>query len=91
MSEKMEWTKHQNTNNLILRWFGNMCEIPAHWFLKRCLDLDEIEHYNLKYKIYGRASNILYKPVLKWGTYYSIDNFSAFGSPIHPIEKDPNA
>ena len=88
MSEKVEFTKHQRTNNLILRWFGNGCEYPAHFFLKKCIDLDDIGHYGIMYKIYARMSNILYKPVLRWGTYYSMNNLSAFGEPIHLIEKD---
>ena len=90
MSEKVEFTKHQRTNNLILRWFGNGCEYPAHFFLKKCIDLDDIGHYGIMYKIYARMSNILYKPALKWGTYYSMNNISAFGEPIHTIEKDLN-
>lgn len=69
----MEFTRHENTNILPLRWFANWTEVVAHYYLQKCLRLDDKENYGFRYKVYSWVSNKLYKPALKWGTYYSTE------------------
>lgn len=67
----MEFIKHQRTKILPLRWFANAIEIPAHYLLGKCLELDHKENFGVRYKIYSWISSRFYKPVFRWGTYYS--------------------
>jgi len=62
--------KHQKTNNLLLRWFANLCEIPAHYFLGKFLRYSDRKDYGLICRFYARISYWLYKPYLRWGTVY---------------------
>ena len=71
--KEITWTKEERTNVLPLRWFANAIERPAHFFLERALRLDDVENFGIRYKIYSYISNKLYKPALKWGTYYSME------------------
>jgi hypothetical protein len=70
---RLEFTKQQRTKILPLRWFANAMEFPAHYFLDKCLYLDHIENFGTKYKIYSWISSRCYKPVFRWGTYYSAE------------------
>ena len=66
----MEFTKEHKTNILPLRWFANLCEIPAHYNLMMALHHSDHDDYGIKYKYHAIISNLLYKPYLKWGTVY---------------------
>ena len=70
---EIDFKKGERTNVLPLRWFANAIERPAHFFLERALRLDDVENFGIRYKIYSYISNKLYKPALKWGTYYSME------------------
>jgi len=70
----MRSTKHEHTNILPLRWFANGIEFFAHYFLIKALRLDESgKTESFRYKIYAYLSNKMYKPVIRWGTYYTLD------------------
>jgi hypothetical protein len=69
----MEFTRHERTNILPLRWFANGIEVLAHYYLGKCLRLDDVKNYGLRYKVYSWISNNCYKPAFRWGTYYSAE------------------
>ena len=68
----MKFTKHQRTNILPLRWFGNICEYLGHHCLTRYLYWEDLEVENSRSRFWAKASVNLYKPYTKWGTYYRI-------------------
>lgn len=72
--KEITWTKEERTNVLPLRWFAKVIEHPAHFFLERALRLDDVENFGIRYKIYCYISNILYAPVIKWGTFYIMED-----------------
>jgi hypothetical protein len=78
-------TLEHKTNILPLRWFVNLCEIPAHYFLQNALEYDEFSSNKFLYKFYVKLSYIFYKPYLKWGSTYKIDMDAWKES----IKKDP--
>lgn len=69
----MEFTKEHKTNILPLRWFANLCEIPAHYNLMMALHHSDHDDYGIKYKYHAIVSNWLYRPYLKWGTVHKAD------------------
>ena len=69
----MEFTRHERTNILPLRWFANGIEVVAHYYLDKCLKLDYKKNYGFRYKIYSWIFHKCYQPVFKWGTYYSAE------------------
>lgn len=69
----MEFTKEHKTNILPLRWFANLCEIPAHYHLGKALYYDHKESYGFAYKYHSILSKWLYKPYFKWGTVYKAE------------------
>ena len=58
------------TKILPLRWFANLCEIPAHYHLSKALHYDDHDDHGFVYRYHAFLSNLLYKPYLKWGTVY---------------------
>jgi hypothetical protein len=66
-------TKHHKTKNLPLRWFANLCEIPAHYHLGRFLSYSDRKDFGLMCRYHARVSHWFYKPYLKWGTVYRLD------------------
>ncbi len=65
--------KEHKTKNLLLRWFSNMCEKPAHYHLNKFLYYSDHDDYGLVCRYHARISYWLYKPYLKWGTIYRLD------------------
>jgi hypothetical protein len=65
--KNITWVKYERTNNVILRFIGNRCEVIAYYALTRCM-WDEQNG-----SIWARISNALYKPALRWGTYYNME------------------
>jgi hypothetical protein len=65
-----KFQKHHKTNNLLLRWFANLCEIPAHYFLNKFLHYSDHDDYGLVSRFHARISYWFYKPYLRWGTVY---------------------
>jgi hypothetical protein len=61
------------TNIVPLRWFANLCEKPAHYHLSMYLHHSDHDDYGLACRLHAYASNIFYKPYLKWGTVYVVD------------------
>ena len=68
-----KFTKIQRTKILPLRWFANLCEIPAHYHLQRFLRCDDLNIRGTVYRYHAFMSNLFYKPYLKWGTVYALD------------------
>jgi hypothetical protein len=68
-----KFTKEQKTNNLPLRWFANLCEKPANYHLGKFLYYSDHDDYGLVCRYHARLSYWLYKPYLKWGTFYRLD------------------
>jgi len=64
--------KEHKTQNLPLRWFANLCEIPAHYHLGRFLRCDDLNLRGFMYRFHAYMSNLFYKPYLKWGTVYEL-------------------
>jgi len=67
-----QFTKEHRTNNLALRWFANLCEIPAHYHLQRFLRCDDLKLRGFMYRYHAFMANLFYKPYLKWGTVYRL-------------------
>ena len=67
-----KFQKHQKTNNLPLRWFANLCEIPAHYHLGRFLRYSDRKDYGFASRFHARVSYWFYKPYLRWGTVYRL-------------------
>ena len=65
-----KFQKQHGTKILPLRWFANLCEIPAHYHLSEALHHSDHDDYDLSYKYHAILSNWLYKPYLRWGTVY---------------------
>jgi len=68
----MDFTKHEKTNFLPLRWSANLSGYIAHYFLERYLD-GEFSGRTRRLKFYGKVFDIFQKPSTKWGTYYLAD------------------
>ena len=66
------FTKKHKTNNLILRWFANLCEIPAHYHLMKFLKYSNLKDYGVFSRLHAFMAYWLYKPYLKWGTAYEL-------------------
>ena len=66
-------TPEHKTNILPLRWFANLCEIPAHYHLDMYLHYSDHDDYGIACRYHAYLSNFFYKPYLKWGTVYKID------------------
>ena len=62
--------KIHKTNNLLLRWFANLCEIPAHYHLGRFLHYSDRKDFGLASRFHAKISYWFYKPYLRWGTVY---------------------
>jgi hypothetical protein len=69
----INFTKEERTRILPLRWFANICEIPAHYNLMMSLHHRDHDDYGIKYKYYAITSNWLYKPYWRWGTVYKAE------------------
>jgi hypothetical protein len=69
-----KFTKEHRTKIIPLRWFANLCEIPAHYHLQRFLRCDDLNIRGPVYRYHAFMSNLFYKPYLKWGTVYALDN-----------------
>ena len=67
-----KFTTNHRTKILPLRWFANLCEIPAHYHLVECLHYDDHDDHGFVYRYHGFLSNLFYKPYLKWGTVYEL-------------------
>jgi hypothetical protein len=65
--------KIEKTKNLPLRWFANLCEKPANYHLNKFLHYSDHDDYGLACRFHARLSYWLYKPYLKWGTFYRLD------------------
>ena len=65
--------KIHRTNILPLRWIGNFCEKPANYHLGKFLHYSDHDDYGLACRFHAYASHLLYKPYLKWGTFYRLD------------------
>lgn len=68
----MEFTPKHNTNILPLRWFANLCEKPASYHLNMYLHYSDHDDHGFACRFHAYASNIFYKPYLKWGTVYKL-------------------
>jgi hypothetical protein len=66
-------TKHHKTKNIPLRWFANLCEIPAHYHLGRFLRYSDRKDFGFASRYHARVSYWFYKPYLRWGTVYRLD------------------
>ena len=66
-------TPEHKTNILPLRWFANLCEIPAHYHLDVYLHYSDHDDYGIACRYHAYLSNLFYKPYLKWGTVHKID------------------
>lgn len=66
------FTKEHKTNNLLLRWFANLCEKPAQYHLNMYLHYSDHDDYGIACRFHAYLSNIFYKPYLKWGTVYKL-------------------
>lgn len=69
---KMQFKKHHRTQILPLRWFANLCEIPAHYHLNMYLHYSDHDDYGFACRYHAYLSNLFYKPYLKWGTVYEL-------------------
>ena len=67
-----KFQKHHKTKILPLRWFSNLCEIPAHYHLDKALHYDDNDDYGFAYKYHAFLSNRFYKLYFKWGTVYEL-------------------
>jgi hypothetical protein len=65
-----KFTKEHKTRILPLRWFANLCEIPAHYHLGKVLYYDHYKDYGFAYRSHAFLSNWFYRPYFKWGTRY---------------------
>ena len=70
---KMKFKKVHKTNNLVLRWLANLCEIPAHYHLNKFLHYSDHDDYGFICRYHAKVSYWFYKPYLKWGTVYKLD------------------
>jgi hypothetical protein len=68
-----KFIKEHRTKNLLLRWIANLCEIPAHYHLGKCLHYDDHDDHGFVYRYHGFMSHWFYKPYLRWGTVYRLD------------------
>jgi hypothetical protein len=68
-----KFTKEHRTKIVPLRWFANLCEMPAHYHLGKVLYLDDQESYGFRYRYHSKLSHWFYKPYFKWGTVYKLD------------------
>jgi hypothetical protein len=64
--------KEHKTQNLPLRWFANLCEKPAYYFLNKFLHYSDHDDYGLACRVYARIAYWCYKPYLRWGTVYRL-------------------
>ncbi len=64
--------KHQKTKILPLRWFANLCEKVAHYYLLKALYRSENKDKGFVFKCQAILSNLFYKPYMRWGTYYEL-------------------
>jgi hypothetical protein len=64
--------KIHRTKILPLRWFANLCEIPAHYHLTRFIYCDYYKIRGFVYRYHAYMSNLFYKPYLRWGTVYEL-------------------
>jgi hypothetical protein len=64
--------KVEKTKIVPLRWFANLCEIPAHYHLNKFLHYSDHDDYGLMCRYHAKVSYWLYKPYLKWGTVYKL-------------------
>jgi hypothetical protein len=71
-SDGYQWIKHHKTKILPLRWFANLCEIPAHYHLGRFLHYSDRKDFGLASRFHARISYWFYKPYLRWGTVYEL-------------------
>jgi hypothetical protein len=67
------FTKEHKTNNLLLRWFANLCEKPASYHLNIFLHYSDHDDYGLACRFHAYVSNVFYKPYLRWGTVYKLN------------------
>jgi hypothetical protein len=58
------------TKIIPLRWFANLCEKPASYNLMMALHHSDHDNHGFKYKYHALLSNWLYKPYMRWGTFY---------------------
>jgi len=65
--KKTTWVKHERTSNIVLRAIGNRCEVIAYHALTKCM-WDEKNG-----SIWAKVSNAFYKPAMRWGTYYTME------------------
>lgn len=73
--------KEHRTNILPLRWFANICESIAHFFLSRYLYWDNLDHFNKRSKLWAKLSTIFYAPYMRWGTVYVMsDKFESISN-----------
>jgi hypothetical protein len=63
----------QRTRILPLRWIGNICGAYAGNHLVKCFDYDEEGKLGFAYKYHAKMYQILNKPYMWWGTFYSVD------------------
>ncbi len=68
-----KFQKQHGTKILPLRWFANLCEIPAHYHLSKALHYDDHDDHGFVYRYHAFLSHWFYKPYLKWGTTYVLD------------------
>lgn len=68
-----KFTPNHRTKILPLRWFANLCEKPAHYHLNMFLYYSDHDDYGFACRLHSYASNIFYKPYLKWGTVYTLN------------------
>jgi hypothetical protein len=68
-----KFQKQHSTKILPLRWFANLCEIPAHYHLGKALHYDDHDDHGFVYRYHAFLSHWFYKPYLKWGTTYVLD------------------
>lgn len=68
-----KFTKQHRTRILPLRWFANLCEVPAAYSLEMAMYYDDHDDHGIVFKFYAITSNILYRPYFRWGTVYKVD------------------
>ena len=79
-----KFQKQHRTKILPLRWFANLCEIPAHYHLSKALHYNDHDDHGFVYRYHAFLSLRLYKPYLKWGTTYVLD----MGKTLDGLEKN---
>jgi hypothetical protein len=77
----IEFAPEHKTNILPLRWFANLCEKPASYHLNMYLHYSDHDDYGLACRFHAYASNMFYRPYLKWGTIYKV-NMKAWADSI---------